>query len=347
MKASQDCPAVSIVMTVHNGMPYVESAIQSLREQTLREIEIIVADDASTDQTPQVLAQLTVVEPRLRVLTHEKNLGPAVGRNRAIEAARAPYVAVLDGDDLALPERLARQKAWLDAHPDTVMLGSSLRQIDGDGRVIRTSRRARDAIAMRWMARFNMPLVHSTMMFRRLAGAEKRLVYDPSLRVAQDYDLLAQALEVGDVVALPDVLVHYRVHARSLTGTRWRDQQRVARAIALRRQQADLPAALVEALAPFRQAYFEMTPVAPEVLFDGLRRMLAHDARVAPSHTVWMKRQAAQLAATALYRAGVGNPRILQAFLGAGRDFLSPLAFRYLETRQLLPKPLNSDLEVG
>ena len=344
---ARETPAVSVIMTAYNSAAYIEAALRSIMDQTLREIEIIVVDDASSDGTAEVLARLATEEPRLCVLTHEQNLGPALGRNRALEAARAPYVAVLDSDDLAPPERLARQKAWLDSHPATVLLAGSVRLIDAEGRHIRTRRRARDAIATRWMARFNMPIVHPTAMFRRHMPGKKPLAYDPDLQVAQDYDLVAQALDLGEAVALAEVLVHYRVHGTSLTGTRWRDQQKVASAIALRRQKADLPISIVEALEPFREAYFGMRPVDPHALFDGLRQMLAHDAKTAPGHRVWMKRQAAQLAATAFHRSRVGKRRILQAFLGSGRDFLLPLTFRYLETKRLLPKPLSSDLNVG
>ena len=346
MAAAIEMPAVSAIMTAYNSASYIEAALRSLMAQTLSDIEIIVVDDASTDATPEILARLAPEEPRLRVLTQERNLGPGMGRNRALEAARAPYVAVLDSDDLAPLERLERQKAWLDAHPGTVLVAGSVRLIDAEGRHIRTRLRSRDAVALRWMARFNMPIVHPSAMFRRQVPDCPPLAYDATLRVAQDYDLVARALDLGDVVALPDILVHYRVHGTSLTGTRWRDQQKVASAIALRRQKADLPPPIVEALAPFRQAYFNQTPVDPHMLFDGLRQMLAHDARIAPGHRVWMKRQTAQLAATALLRSRIGKKRVLHAFLGAGRDFFAPLAFRYLETKRMLPRPLSSDLKV-
>jgi glycosyltransferase involved in cell wall biosynthesis len=106
-------PAVSVVMGVFDGAPWVGAAVASLLEQTLADLEVVVIDDGSTDATPDVLASIR--DPRLRIERCARQ-GLTRALNRALDLARAPLVARLDADDLALPERLARQREYLDAH---------------------------------------------------------------------------------------------------------------------------------------------------------------------------------------------------------------------------------------
>ena len=332
-------PAVSAIMAVHDGLPYIEMAVRSILQQSLRDIEMIVVDDASTDGTPGLLARLAAEDPRLRVIALEENEGPARARNRALLAARGAYVAVMDADDIAHPQRFAVQKAWLDAHPQVLLLGTSNRIINSSGQVQRTSRRAHDAPAVRWLCRFNMPLMHPSVMFRRLDPQGQPWLYDRDIPVGQDYDLISRVLMGGDVVSLPDVLLDYRVHPDSITGTKWTRQQAQARVIALRVQEAELPPAVVAALAPFRTAYYGLEPVPPAQIFAALRAMLAHDRATDPPRAAWARRQAAQLARAALLRSRQGGRwQQMRAFLGPGRDFLLPLILAMAEARGLMPR---------
>jgi glycosyltransferase involved in cell wall biosynthesis len=344
MPNPQDRPAVSVVMAVHNGMPYVEEAVRSMMNQTLREIEIIIIDDASTDETPQVLARLAGEDPRIRILTNEINLKLAASLNRGLEMARAPLIARMDADDISMPHRLEAQKNYMDTHPEVILSGASIRTIDGAGKVIRTSIRSRDAVGVRWLARFNMPLVHPTFMFRS-SSTGTALRYDPSLSVAQDYAFCVAALEHGEVSSIPNVLLNYRTHGISITNRNWRKQQQHAQEIALRLQKIDLPVSVIDALAPFRKAYYDLERTSPGNIFSGFRLMLANDLQTFPAHRAWLRRQTAQLAATALRRAGMSKGEILRAFLGVGRDFLPALGLRYLEVQRLLPRRLRSDQE--
>jgi glycosyltransferase involved in cell wall biosynthesis len=338
-------PAVSIVMAVHNGMPYVEEAVGSMMNQTLREIEIIIVNDASADETPQVLARLAADDLRIRILTNETNLGLPASLNRGLEVARAPLVARMDADDLSMPNRLRVQKDFMDAHPDVILLGASIHTIDKQGKIIRTSIRSRDAVAVQWLARFNMPLVHPTFMFRRFRENGQFQHYCGDAGFAEDYDFVARALEYGEIWSLPDVLLSYRTHGVSISSSNWRKQQQHAQKIALQRQKADLPIDILEALAPFRKAYYDLDPALPGEIFSGLRLMLGNDLLTFPAHRPWLRRQTAQLAATALRRAGMRKEEILRAFLSFGRDFLPALGLRYLEVRRLLPRRLRSDQE--
>jgi glycosyltransferase involved in cell wall biosynthesis len=194
-------------MAVHNGGPWVGDAVASILAQTAHDLELIVIDDGSTDTTAAVLA--AVADARLRV-ERRARAGLTCSLNRAVALARAPLLARLDADDVALPERLARQRAFLDAHPDVGLLGTGAREVDAQGRPVRTvTMPLGDGAIRRALIRSN-PFVHSSVLLRRDA-LERAGGYDESLPVAQDYDLWMRMSRVTGLANLADALVIRRL----------------------------------------------------------------------------------------------------------------------------------------
>lgn len=111
-----DCPRVSVLMCTYNGLPHIESAIQSILSQTYTDFELIVVDDGSTDKTMQLVESTR--DPRIRLIAHETNCGYAGAMNTALRAARGRYIMPMDHDDIAMPERIERAVAFLEARPD-------------------------------------------------------------------------------------------------------------------------------------------------------------------------------------------------------------------------------------
>lgn len=215
-------PAVSVLMSVRDGAPWIADAVASVLGQTAGDLELIVIDDGSTDGTAAVLA--AVADARLRV-ERQPPAGLTASLNRAVALARAPLLARLDADDLALPERLARQRAFLDAHPEVGVLGTAAREVDPAGRDVRVVRPPTDDAAIRRALIRRNPFVHSAVMLRR-ALVERAGGYDESLPVAQDYDLWMRLGPLTRFGNLPDALVVRRLLPGRVSVTRDDDRLR-------------------------------------------------------------------------------------------------------------------------
>src|SRR5262245_7484033 len=196
-------------MGVHNGVPWVTDAVASVLGQSAGDLELVVVDDGSTDETPVALAAIT--DSRLRVIRQERQ-GLTRALNRAVALSSAPLIARLDADDLALAERLARQRAVLDADSDIGLLGTGAREVDAAGHEIGLVIPPADhAALLRTLIRFN-PFVHSSVMMRR-SVLERVGGYDERLAVAQDYDLWMRMAAVTRLGNIPEPLVVRRLLA--------------------------------------------------------------------------------------------------------------------------------------
>jgi len=211
-------PAVAVLMSVHNGAPWVREAIASVLTQTERDLELIVVDDGSTDDTPAVVTGIAAGDRRMRVV-RQAHAGLTRALNRALALATAPLVARLDADDIARPERVALQRAFLDAHADVGLLGTACREVDASGRELRVISPPTDDAAIRRALIRRNPFVHSSVMFRRALAAAAG-GYDESLAVAQDYDFWMRLSRATRLANLAEPLVTRRLVPGRVTVSR-------------------------------------------------------------------------------------------------------------------------------
>jgi hypothetical protein len=225
-------PTASVVMSVFNGGRFVAESIESILNQTFRDFEFIIIDDGSTDGTADILVRYQKADARL-VLHHHSNQGQVPSLNIGCGLARGRYIARIDADDIALPERLERQVNYLERHPQVALLGSSITNIDADGMTLSTwALPAGDKEIKEWLfGLHDLPFCHVTLVFRTevfhaING------YRTAFAPAEDYDMWLRIAERWQVANLPEPLVKVRRRAHSLSFTSAR-QQVISRLVAL------------------------------------------------------------------------------------------------------------------
>ncbi len=202
-------PRISVAMSVFNNARHLAPAIRSILAQTEGDFEFIIVNDGSTDSSGQIIDRFAAEDTRIRPI-HQENRGLVASLNRIIEAARAPLIARMDGDDIALPARFAAQLAWLEANPDVGVLGTGCTVITDDGQLSR--RRIENPVstdAILDELKYGPPLCHPSVMMRtdavRAIGGYRR-----AYRHCEDYDLWLRLSRKTAMANLSDRLLNYR-----------------------------------------------------------------------------------------------------------------------------------------
>lgn len=209
-----EVPKVTVVIPVYNREKYVAAAIESILAQTFPDFELLVIDDGSTDRSREIIQSYR--DPRLHLVCNETNLGIPKTRNRGLQLAQGEYLAFLDSDDWAYPERLAKQVAFLDSHPDYAAVGAWVAWMDEEGRSLRRIRRKPvlpDEIAAQRL--FRQGIENSASMARTVVLREygHREEYD----LSEDFDLWSRIAAQHKLATLPEVLGRCRMHESRTT----------------------------------------------------------------------------------------------------------------------------------
>ena len=199
-------------MSVYNGEQYLQDAIESVLNQTFYNFEFLIIDDASNDLTPEIISGNQ--DPRIKVIRNSKNLGLTKSLNIGLGLAAGEYIARMDADDISLPERLERQVAFLDQHPEITIVGTAKQLIDQHGDILGTyipllRPQYRDFLKTN-------QITHGSVMIRR-----KILVaysgYNETFRRSQDYALWLKMSKKQKIYNIPDVLYNLRAHVKSVS----------------------------------------------------------------------------------------------------------------------------------
>jgi glycosyltransferase involved in cell wall biosynthesis len=209
-------PAVTVVIPAFNAARHIAEALESVRDQTLRDVEVIVVDDGSTDGTRQEVARFAR-DLDLLVLT-QANAGPAAARNAGIRRARGRYCAFLDADDVMLPERLSAQTALLDAETNLGLVHTDLSTFDEHGIIHRTRRSFSDPCGGQVLDRLLLDnfITTSTVMAPKARLIEAGL-FGEHRRVSEDFELWLRMAARWRVGFIDRPLVKYRRRAGSLS----------------------------------------------------------------------------------------------------------------------------------
>ena len=209
-------PAISVLMSVHNGERYLRAAIDSILNQTFTDFEFVIVDDASKDSAPKILQEYAKRDSRVHLITNERNLGLTASLNRGLRECRGEFVARMDADDVCVPQRFGHQIDFMESHLDSVAVGGQIIAIDPYGVPMFDSDfpLSHDLIVDRLLKADGGVLVHPCVLMRK--SAMSRIGgYDERFRTAQDLDLYLRLASIGKLANLDEVLLMYRQHLAS------------------------------------------------------------------------------------------------------------------------------------
>jgi glycosyltransferase involved in cell wall biosynthesis len=197
---------LSVLMPVYNKAPYVQEAVDSVLKGTFQDFEVVCVDDKSTDNSLTVLRSMT--DPRLRIIELPRNLGPAGAANAGFDACRGEYIVRLDADDMAVPDRLAKQVAFMDAHPEIGASGGHLKLFGSRDRSWVFPLTPDDCDAQQL---FGVPVSQGASILRRSVIEDHQLRYDPLWpRVGEDWLFWIRMGRVARFANLDEPMTLYR-----------------------------------------------------------------------------------------------------------------------------------------
>jgi glycosyltransferase involved in cell wall biosynthesis len=316
---------VTVLIAVYNGGAYLHEAVQSVLAQTFEDFELLIVDDASSDDAISELPN----DPRIRVLRNERNLGQIPSLNRGLHEARGDLVARLDHDDVCLPRRLEAQVDLLDRRPEVALTATWVDIVHTQGRLWTHVRPRIDSFAdfVCHIVSGHVYLVHPSLMFRRDVVVELG-GFDESLNAAEDQDLYRRlVLARQEARVVTETLLHYRRHEQQMTVAKsaavWESDARSYNAF-LAALSPESPADTIRLMLRNDQRFWSAAPLAD----DELERFLAAAAAtlsLSGDERAALARTLARSGATALLAGWAGDapPRAYGPRSGALARFVT------------------------
>jgi glycosyltransferase involved in cell wall biosynthesis len=228
-------PRVSVLMPAYNSEIFIREAISSIIEQSFSDYELIIIDDASTDDTVKIIRSFS--DQRILLIEKDSHSGYTTSLNIGLKMAQGEYVARMDADDVMLKDRLKEQVSYMDSHPEVIVSGTWYKLMQ-EQRVVGDPYTPEE---VRVTLLDYCCIAHPTVILRkeRLLHADK--FYNPSIEPAEDYDLWTRLIACGQITNLPKVLLHYRQHDRQVSNLYASKQQTLASVSKMRMLQYIIP----------------------------------------------------------------------------------------------------------
>ncbi|WP_322964460.1 glycosyltransferase family 2 protein [Sphingomonas fuzhouensis] len=287
---------IDIILPVRNGEAFIAAAIDSLRMQTERDWRLLVLNHASTDRTGEIVDQAAARDSRIVQIPCDAALSLSDVRNLGLDRSDAPLIALHDADDISLPDRLAQQRAFLEANPALALVGGQYEIVDSTAtRSFGVRRLPHTADRLAIASLFNNPIAQPTVMLRRsvLEGLGARYdhgflqapgIVAPQVgTLAEDYWLFAQLAMKGLCANLPHTLIRYRRHEMSIGVSKFQAQMAISEEISdhLMRLLAAWHDEAWQTIRPFCNHGAQLAPVeAPETLPRAWRTLRAQLLRI-------------------------------------------------------------------
>ncbi len=225
-------------MPAYNAAAFLAEAIESILQQTLRDFELIIVDDGSTDATLNIIESYAKSDPRIRVI-HNPHGGVSSALNAGLHAARYDWVAVMHSDDVALPQRLQRQWEATKTDPSVVIWGTDGYHLSANGERIGHFRVGPTTVAECEALRKageTVQAIHPTVLLKRDVALQAG-GYDSNFDGSEDIEIFDRILKYGPLVTITEPLLNYRIHNSSLSMKKHHSQKENARYIQARQRQ--------------------------------------------------------------------------------------------------------------
>lgn len=223
-------PIVTVLMPVYNNASYLREAINSILGQTLRNLEFLIIDDGSSDESPQIVESYS--DARIRLVRNESNLGLIESLNRGFDLARGKYIARMDGDDISSPERLATQVSFMKSNPSVGVCGTWAVMAGRSTRRLLRHPRTHDDIRLKLL--FESALAHPSVVIDRGQFDRAGLRYDPKFPHVEDYELWVRCSDSTKLANIDRVLLTCRMHGNSVSALYKAEQDAMASQIRAR-----------------------------------------------------------------------------------------------------------------
>lgn len=204
---------ITVLMPVFNSELFVKEAIESILNQSYKNFEFLIINDGSTDQSHAIISSF--LDSRIKYVNNKVNKGIVNTLNEGLVLSKGKYIARMDADDIAMPDRLTKQAAFLTANPTYKLCGSMAIAIDATGKEINNLNRPQHSAKIKVFNLFRNAFIHPTIM----ADAEtiKKFAYSENFKYAEDYFLFSQITMSYPVANLHERLLQYRIHGESIT----------------------------------------------------------------------------------------------------------------------------------
>lgn len=213
-------PRVTVIMATYNAMPYLESAVQSILDQTYADFRMLIVDDGSTDESKSYLDSIT--DPRVEVLT-QANQGQQAASNAALARCQSEFIARMDADDVAAPNRLEKQIEFLDSNPDVGVLGSQFRYLGSLKSGVSSELPCEHEQIFDDLINNRHSVCNTTTMVRAELFSTVGQFWEHN--ISEDWDWFLRAGEKTKLANLPDALLDVRIHSGSINARRMVESQ--------------------------------------------------------------------------------------------------------------------------
>lgn len=227
----QKSPTISVIMPNYNYSEYIQDSIESILNQSFSDFELIIVDDASTDNSRQEIERY-LGDGRIILISLKENCGNYKARNIGLEKSRGNYIAVMDADDIAHIDRLSIQYRFLKNTDKLACLGSQGYYMDTYGNIIGNLNKPTDPDVFKVLLLKNNYSLHPSLFYKKsLLKQYNLLKYDEKFSIAADYDFITKCAYYFAILNLPERLISYRVHSQQISSRKSEQQKITARCV--------------------------------------------------------------------------------------------------------------------